>query len=133
MIIWLDDAPEAYWATNCSGLVGEDGTGHSGVGTGSGSGSGHGSHTTGGVSGSGGITPTTEGGGFTPTTEGGGFTGGGTTGAGVGLTTGAGGGVGLGGWEFLYAVSVGTSHSPVAFNPRDFWNATIALYVNWPL
>ena len=124
MIIWLDDAPEAYWATNCSGRVGEDGTGHSGVGTGSGAGSGHGSHTTGGVSGSGGITPTT---------EGGGFTGGGTTGAGVGLTTGAGGGVGLEGWEFLYAVSVGTSHSPVAFNPRDFWNATIALYVNWPL
>ena len=126
MIIWLDDAPEAYWATNCSGRVGEDGTGHSGFGTGSGAGSGHGSHTTGGVSGSGGMTPTTEGAGL------GGATGGGTTG---GLTTGAGGGGGggLDGWEFLYAVSVGTSHSPVAFNPRDFWNATIALYVNWPL
>lgn len=128
MIIWLDDAPEAYWATNCSGRVGDDGTGHSGVGTGSGAGSGHGFHTTGGVSGLGGMTPTTEGGGFT----GGGFTGGGTTG---GLTTGAGGGggVGLDGWEFLYAASVGTSHSPVAVNPRDSWNATIALYVNWPL
>lgn len=128
MIIWLDDASEAYWATNCSGRVGEDGTGHSGFGTGSGAGSGHGSHTTGGVSGSGGITPTT---------EGGGFTGGGTTGAGAGagggLSTGGGGGVGLDGWEFLYAASVGASHSPVHGNPREFWNATTALYVNWPL